>query len=208
MARTLPRMHQIRQRGQGLLDIGVLIRPVDLIQVDVVRLQPAQAVLHLPDKPPPRVALHVDVPAHRPVRLGGQHHIIPAAAQRLPDDLLRLPRRIHIRRIDEIDPAVQGGVNDPDAILMIGITPDAEHHRAQAIGAHPHPGPAQRPHPHPWPPFLSRRSVSSQESVLIAGAGDRGDRVHRVRAWSYSVLAVPFRTGSGAWPRPGSCRSR
>jgi hypothetical protein len=110
------------------------------------------------------------------VRLGGQHHIIPAAAQRLPDDLLRLPRRVHIRGIDEIDARIQRRVDDPDAILMTGITPGAEHHRAQAIGAHPHPSPAQSPHP--WPPFPSRRSVNSQESVLTAGASPlAGQRV-------------------------------
>jgi hypothetical protein len=45
-------VHQIRQRGQGLLDVGRRIGTVDLVQVDVVGSQAAQGVLDLGDDPP------------------------------------------------------------------------------------------------------------------------------------------------------------
>ena len=40
----LPRLLQPRHFGPALFDIGVRLRPVDLVQVDHVQLQPAQAV--------------------------------------------------------------------------------------------------------------------------------------------------------------------
>jgi len=79
--------------------------------------------------------------------LGGEH-LVAAAAQRLADDLLRLPSRVHVRGVDEVDSAVQRGVDDPDAVLVIGIAPRAEHHRAEAVRADLDPGTAERPHPH------------------------------------------------------------
>jgi hypothetical protein len=114
----------------------------------VVGLEAAQAVLHLADDPAARVAAHVDVLAHLGVRLGGQHHVVATAEQGLADDLLRLPRRVDIRGVDEVDAAVQRGMNDPDALLVIGIAPRAEHHRAEAVRAHLDPGTAECPHPH------------------------------------------------------------
>jgi hypothetical protein len=81
------------------------------------------------------------------VHLRGQHDIVPATAQGLADDLLRLSRRVHVGGVDEVDPGVQRGVDDPDAVLVIGVAPRAEHHRAEAVGAHLDAGTAERPHP-------------------------------------------------------------
>src|SRR5205823_6930542 len=83
----LARVDEVRQRGQGLVDVGVRVRTVHLVQVDVVGLQAAQAVLDLADDPAPRVAAHVRVLAHRAVRLRGQHDVVPPTAQGLADDL-------------------------------------------------------------------------------------------------------------------------
>ena len=76
----LPGVHEVAQRGQRLLDVGRVVRPVDLVQVDPVGLQPPQALLDLGDDPPPRVAAAVAAIAHREVHLGGQDDVIPAAA--------------------------------------------------------------------------------------------------------------------------------
>ena len=129
----LPGVDQVGQRGKGLIDVGRRVRPVNLVKVDVVGTEPAQAVLALPDQPAARVATLVDVLAHGAVRLGGEHDAGPAAAgQGLPDDLLRLASRVHVGGVDEVDAGVQRPVDDPDRLLMVGIAPGAEHHRAQA----------------------------------------------------------------------------
>ena len=173
--------HQVGQRGQGLVDVGVRVRAVHLVQVDVVGLQAAQAVLHLADDPAARVAAHVGVLAHRAVRLGGQHHLVAAAAQGLADDLLRLPRRVHVRGVDEVDAAVQRGVDDPDAVLVIGVAPRAEHHRAEAVRAHLDPGTAERPHPHarapPWLALLRLLAPSRPVPIVLTVVPGPGARV-------------------------------
>jgi hypothetical protein len=49
-------VHQVAERAEGLVDVGADLGPVDLVEVDPVGLQPAQAVLDLPDDPAPGVA--------------------------------------------------------------------------------------------------------------------------------------------------------
>ena len=61
------------------------VGPVDLVQVDVVGAEAAQAVLDLADDPAARVAALVRVVAHRAVDLRGEHDVVaPAAASALP----------------------------------------------------------------------------------------------------------------------------
>ncbi len=87
----LPHPHQIGQRAQGLVDVGIGRWPVDLIEVDVVGAQAAQAVLASRHDPSARVALRVGVLAHDAVHLGGQNDLLPILlGQRLPHDLLGL----------------------------------------------------------------------------------------------------------------------
>jgi len=89
---------QVGQGAQGFLDIGVTLRAVHLVQVDPVRAEPPEAVLHLLHDPTPRVAALVGVAArlthrdvHRTVELGGQDDVVPASVgECLPDDDLRL----------------------------------------------------------------------------------------------------------------------
>jgi len=47
--------------------------------------------------------------------------VAPAAGERLADDLLRLPVRVDVRGVDEIDPRVQRLVDDPDRRVVIGL---------------------------------------------------------------------------------------
>jgi hypothetical protein len=121
---------------------------VDLVQVDVIGAQAAQAVLARADDPAPRVSLLVDVVAHPAVHLGGEHHPIPAAGQGLADDLLRLAGRVHVGGVDEVDPGVQRPLDDPGRLVMIRIAPGPEHHRAQAKRADLHASGAEHTHLH------------------------------------------------------------
>jgi len=45
--------------------------------------------------------------AHRHPRLGGQEHIVATSGDRLPENLLRHPGRIHVCRVEQVDACVE-----------------------------------------------------------------------------------------------------
>jgi hypothetical protein len=134
----LPGVHEVGERGESFLDVGRGVGAVDLVQVDPVGSQPPQALLGLRQDPAPRVAAAVAALAHLKVHLGGQHDLVAAALQRLAGDLLGLAARlaVHVGGVHEVDPLAEGGVDDPDAVVMVGVAVSAEHHGPQAVGAH------------------------------------------------------------------------
>jgi hypothetical protein len=125
-------VHEVAERRQGLLDVGVGARPVDLVEIDPVGAQPPQRVLDLADDPAPRAALLVGIRAHRAVEFRGEDDVVAAAGERLADDLLGLALRVDVGGVDEGDPGVQRGVDDADRLVVVGVAPGAEHHRAEA----------------------------------------------------------------------------
>ena len=52
--------------------------------------------------------------------------------QRLADDLLRLAARVDVGGVDEVDPRVERVVDDADRLVVVGVAPGPEHHRAEA----------------------------------------------------------------------------
>ena len=114
--------HEVRQRSERLVDVGVRIEPVELVDIDVVGLQPAQRRLDRVGQPAPRTALHVHVVAHRQVRFGGEHYTVASALQRLSDDLLRLTAAVSVGGVDKVNPGVQRLVDDANSYLVFRIT--------------------------------------------------------------------------------------
>ena len=86
----LARTHEIGECAERLVVIGVVVEAVNLVEVDPVRAEPAEAVLALLDDPAARVAALVRAFAHRAVHLRGEHDLVTAPFERLRDDLLRL----------------------------------------------------------------------------------------------------------------------
>jgi hypothetical protein len=75
------------------------------------------------------------------VELRGEHDLVaPAAGERLADDLLGLARPVHVGGVDEVDARVERRVDDPDGLVVVGVAPGAEHHRAEAKLADRHAG--------------------------------------------------------------------
>ena len=111
-----------------------------LVQVDVVGAEAAQAVLDLLHDPPPRGPSLVGVVTHGCHELGSQHHTVAPALEGLADDLLGLAERVHVGGVDEVDARVDGGVDDADAVVVVGVAPRAEHHGAEAVAADLDPG--------------------------------------------------------------------
>jgi hypothetical protein len=129
-------MDEVGERAQCLVDVGAGLGPVHLVDVDPLGVQAPEARLHLLHDPAPRVPLPVQTLAHLAVELRREDDLVATAGERLPDDLLVLPLRVDVGGVDDVDPRVERGVDDPDPILVIGVPPGAEHHRAQAELAH------------------------------------------------------------------------
>src|SRR3954454_18574929 len=124
--------HEVGEGAEGLVDVGVELGAVDLVEVDPVGAEAAQAVLDLGDDPAARVAELVGVVAHGPVDLGGEEDAVaPPAGQRLADDLLGLAARVDVRGVDEVDPRVERAVDDRDGLVVVGVAPGAEHHGSE-----------------------------------------------------------------------------
>jgi hypothetical protein len=108
---------------------------VHLVQVDVIGLEPSQAVLTGPPDVVGRETTLVRALAHLVVHLGRQHDpLAPRAALRqpAPDDLLgdalaELPA-IHIGGVEEVDPQLQRLIHNRKAVGLAGL-------RAEVHGA-------------------------------------------------------------------------
>src|SRR5664280_1176451 len=106
---------------------------MDLVEIDVIGAQPAQALLARRQDPPARVPLSIGIMPHGTVHLGGQNDLFPLGlCQGLSDDLLGLTRGVDVGGVDEVDAGIEGPVNDADRLVMIGGSPGPEHHGPQA----------------------------------------------------------------------------
>ena len=108
---------------------------MDLIQVDPIGLQTAQAVLDLHADPTAGVSLPVRVRAHVSVHLRREHDVVAATTQRLPHDLLGLAVRVDVGGIDEVDAGVERGMDDADGVVVVAVAPQPEHHGAETLRA-------------------------------------------------------------------------
>ena len=160
---------QVSKRGQCLLDVGPGLGAMDLVKINPVGLQPAQAVLDFTDDPAARVSTLVRVAAllpgahvHRSVELRGHNDVVPPTTrQRFADDLLRLAEGVHVGGVNEVDPSIQRSVNDLDRNIMIWLAPRAEHHCAEAERAHLHASTSQAP-------VVHRPSVNTPSDALVS----------------------------------------
>ena len=109
-------MDEVRQGAERLVDVGRVIGPVDLVEVDPVGAETAQAVLAGVDDVAPTVAGHIG--RRGGVERTGRHrkrHFVArmtssrsTAGERLGDDLLALAGRVDVGGVDEVDPGVEG----------------------------------------------------------------------------------------------------
>lgn len=111
---------QVVKSGDGFQDVGVVVGPVRLVEVDAVRLQPAEAAFHRLGDPAAGVAGVGGVGAHLPMELGGEENIVAASAQGPAHHLLGLALGMDISGVDGRDACVQCGVDDTDAFLGAG----------------------------------------------------------------------------------------
>ncbi len=135
-------------RLPDLVPRRVAVDVVELVQVDVVGLQPPQRRFAGPPDVQRGQEGVVGPVVHRPVQLRGDHRLLaPTAALGEPasDDLLGpalpLAPPVHVGRVEEVDAGLVGGVHDREGVLLGGLR--AEVHRAEAQSADRQAGAAQ-----------------------------------------------------------------
>jgi hypothetical protein len=130
---------------------------VDLVEVNVVSTQPTQTVLALGDDPATRVALRIGIAAHLCVHFGGEHHLGTVhCCEGLGDNLFGLALGVDVRGVDKVDTGVERAVNDAHRLVVVGVTPFAEHHCPKTEGAYFHTGLAESVKVHTFTIFPSK----------------------------------------------------
>ncbi len=180
----LPRALQVGQGRERLLVAGRRVPTVDLVEVDVVDAEAAQAVVERGEKPAARAAPVVAPVAHRQARLGGEHDVVAAAGDGLADHLLGLAAVVRVGGVDEVDPGLKGCIDD-GGDLVLGGTSDllAEVHRAEHERADLNAGAAQGAVVHDW--FLSIQNAFARTCLL-----KRYLPSTRPKGWALSASAV------------------
>ena len=105
---------------------------MNLVEIDIVRLESLERFFALGDDVPPLIALCVRILWIRPsMNLRGQDDVLPhaVALEHLADNLLALTLRVDVRRIDEIDSALECIVEDRHRLVLVGRP--TEHHRTE-----------------------------------------------------------------------------
>ena len=148
--------HQAGHRVKRLLDIRVVIGGVHVVDVDVVGIQPLQALLHRGKDVAAAETGVVRVLAHLPAHLGGEDDPLAPALERLADDPLAFALHVDIGCVEEIDALSNGVVHDREAVRLAGLFP--EHHGAEADARHPKGCSGQFPVFHPSILHFERRA--------------------------------------------------
>ena len=144
-------------------------------QVDAVGLQPLQGGVHdLPDVFRPAVQPYLLPALDLEAELGGDHHPVADGGEGLADQFLVRERTVHLGGVEERDPEIDGGADEPDPGLPV-------HSRAVA-GTQAHAAQPQCRH----------FQVARTEFTRLHHAPPR------------KSMGQPHRTGSGAFHRPPS----
>ena len=139
-------------RAKRLVDRGRPVVEVDLVEVDVVGLQPAQRGVDRPHHVLATVALVPLVRTAAPEALGGEDDVVAATAVALhpladqflgaTDQLDRATERVDVGGVEERDAGFEGGVHDRERRLVVALEP--ERHRAEAQRRDPKSGAPER----------------------------------------------------------------
>src|SRR5215207_9275250 len=132
---------QLGHGPPGLLDRRARggVRPVELVEVDVVGAEALEALLQLePDRLRPQVVGGLVVLAAVPGPAALGEHQLPAGAlaQHLPDDLLGVPEPVHGGRVDPGHAGVEGLVEGGDRLVVVLRAPAEPPRPADRPGAH------------------------------------------------------------------------
>src|SRR5438105_8599238 len=122
----LARFDDLLHRAQRWFERAGMVRLVEVVELDAIGSQPAQALLEGGGDPLRRQTLRV---AHLPdADLGGDARLRPALAERAPEDPLRFAVHVDVRGIEEHEAALEGALDDAVRLRLRRAL--AEVHRA------------------------------------------------------------------------------
>ena len=152
MAQDFSLIFELHERRHRVGDGRGRLLPVRLIEVDVRGLQPHQAALQFlanrlrakelvdllfrgANGDARRVSVEMElallaVPNQAAFR--GQHDLLAPIADRPADDLLRSSKTVDRSGVDQVDAAIEGGMNRGDGLVFVGAAP---HPAANCPGA-------------------------------------------------------------------------
>ena len=98
-----------------------MIQPVDLIEVDIIRAEPAQAVVDLREDRLTRQPYAVWARPHREEYFRGKHDLVALGEvlDRAAQHLLGAALRIHVGRVEEVDPHLQRLADQRPPLFLI-----------------------------------------------------------------------------------------
>ena len=134
----LSRSHELGHGAHAVLDRHLRVHAMELVEVDVVDSEPAQAVL-AGVQDVGRAAVD---PADGVVRrvahdaaLGREHHAVAPAANGASHELLVGERAVHVRGVEQRHAEVEGAVDGGDRLRLVARTVELAHaHAAEADG--------------------------------------------------------------------------
>ena len=126
----LARADQVADRTDRLGDRRRPVVLVQVVDVDPVRAEPAEAVLAGLHEPAPRQAAVVGARGEHVARLGGQDPLPPVRLDRRADDALGFALDVGVRGVDEVHARIARRCDD--LACLVGAGAVAEGHRAEA----------------------------------------------------------------------------
>src|ERR1700678_4524589 len=108
------------QRLHRLFDRRMIVPAMDLIEIDVIGAETAQARINLGHDGLARNAHAVWTGTHAEIDFGGDRHLLASCElfKRSPDDFFAGATRVHVCRIEEIDAAFDGTLDERPAFLL------------------------------------------------------------------------------------------
>src|SRR5262249_3326087 len=90
-----------------------------------------------------RPAAGIFIVAHPVAELRREDDLIAAILDRLTHDHLGLSATVGVGSVDEVDPGIKSTTDDAATIVMAGVAPRPDHHRAEGVFADRHAGATQ-----------------------------------------------------------------
>jgi len=134
---------QVVQGLQRLDDRCLGIGPMELVQIDVVRLQPPQAGFGGFDDVPPRGATLVGRFAHGHGEFRGDDHVVAATAEAFADEFLGLAQAVHVGGVEQRNALLERAIED--STRLVEVDPSAKVVGTQADLRNQEPGAPQPP---------------------------------------------------------------